>query len=842
MESIVYTILRHAAGAFCDAIGGTFPIHSIDAFFAGLFSMPIAAGTLITTILTILIAALLVPLSTALGIKSGKTLIIAGAAILFLMITGTNAAFNKLRKNFFYKRRLIIPLHAARDAGLHITGFKGNGLGLLRNLSINTPRGFIISGAVFARWSQHPSVKKHLDQIATSDDPAALIASLIRKRPLPWSFIRKLKRSLKQLGKSKIITRSSFPGEDGSTTSMAGVFDSFYSEPDLASCIATLANVWGSYYSERARAARDGIPPTPAPHHLPVIVQQKIDHSVFFICCSANYLNGRLEEMLISHESRETAGLVVYNMFTKGIRTAAGSETIPFETRTVLRLVDIMQQLEASFDKPVQIEAGLAGNELYIYQVRPLTGFRPVETLTNSFIVDIADFPLTPLSRDLFGLPGTINARLAHRLSPFGLPAGTELLVEKNGRFLLDYNRMRKYINPYYLALPQFAIRSIIPALTDIFAIMTPGRLHKRFKIVDAQFSSLKTSGTASIRTYRDSVLQPLFRLQLDLFEITDSISRKYDAFFDTLFDGNPTIKALSQQLKTAPVDYPWKRMIESLRLLDPENPADVASFITRFGHWGNPEAEVAAPRLADSIAQWLQSAGSAAPAPHRHDIRNKIATEIETALSEHWRYNSFNTGIVLFRLLAGRYQSVMALREEVRDRLNRVMSAIRQTALATGKNDDVFFMTIDEIESGTYQAETIAIRKAAHRQHLDTAPEDYLPDSSPPEIREGKTVVPCLGIGIESAAGKALVTDMPVPAGPERPILIIPKPDGIYGPMLRDISALVIEKGSPLSHLVLLAREAGIPVLIAGSGISKIINSGDPVHADAAKGTLTIG
>ncbi|MEW6709124.1 MAG: PEP/pyruvate-binding domain-containing protein, partial [Candidatus Riflebacteria bacterium] len=54
-------------------------------------------------------------------------------------------------------------------------------------------------------------------------------------------------------------------------------------------------------------------------------------------------------------------------------------------------------------------------------------------------------------------------------------------------------------------------------------------------------------------------------------------------------------------------------------------------------------------------------------------------------------------------------------------------------------------------------------------------------------------------------------------------------------------ISALLIEKGSLVSHSAIVAREMGIPTIVSIPGLTERLKSGDQVRVDAGQGTITI-
>ncbi len=68
--------------------------------------------------------------------------------------------------------------------------------------------------------------------------------------------------------------------------------------------------------------------------------------------------------------------------------------------------------------------------------------------------------------------------------------------------------------------------------------------------------------------------------------------------------------------------------------------------------------------------------------------------------------------------------------------------------------------------------------------------------------------------------------------------ILVVADPRGAHHEHFDRIAGLVIDRAGPLSHLVLLAREAGIPTIL---GAAPDLEAGVEVRLDGAAGTLTV-
>ena len=71
--------------------------------------------------------------------------------------------------------------------------------------------------------------------------------------------------------------------------------------------------------------------------------------------------------------------------------------------------------------------------------------------------------------------------------------------------------------------------------------------------------------------------------------------------------------------------------------------------------------------------------------------------------------------------------------------------------------------------------------------------------------------------------------------------ILAAPRTDPGWIPLFPSISALLIEKGSILSHSAIVAREMGIPTIVGIDNLMNRLRDGDEVEVDAALGEIRI-
>jgi len=71
--------------------------------------------------------------------------------------------------------------------------------------------------------------------------------------------------------------------------------------------------------------------------------------------------------------------------------------------------------------------------------------------------------------------------------------------------------------------------------------------------------------------------------------------------------------------------------------------------------------------------------------------------------------------------------------------------------------------------------------------------------------------------------------------------ILVTPRTDPGWVPLYPSVSALLVERGSLLSHSAIVAREMGLPAIVSIKGLTKTLKSGMRVRMDGKKGTIKI-
>ena len=160
----------------------------------------------------------------------------------------------------------------------------------------------------------------------------------------------------------------------------------------------------------------------------------------------------------------------------------------------------------------------------------------------------------------------------------------------------------------------------------------------------------------------------------------------------------------------------------------------------------------------------------------------------------------------------------------------------------------DIFYLSSSEIEGlisgNAISPELINERKAAYRAHRCTLPLATADTNAVPtcETKASPTaVLSCQATMNARVEGYAWIAGKDPKPDQESIILIVAHERALpIMPYLSQIQALVIDNGSPYSHLAITTREYGIPAFYNTKHACSIAN-GQKIVLDGASGTLTM-
>lgn len=289
-----------------------------------------------------------------------------------------------------------------------------------------------------------------------------------------------------------------------------------------------------------------------------------------------------------------------------------------------------------------------------------------------------------------------------------------------------------------------------------------------------------------------------------------------------------------------------------------------VDDYIDRYGYRSLDELKLETPDLREdpsSLFVMLRSALPDAPLGRRDEADEYLDAHLGGLRR------------MIYEKLRSKTSRSLANRERLRFCRTRAFGMVKRMLRALGRDlaarglldefSDVFYLRLDELR-GCYEGDTdtgtlkdlVAQRKAQRvRDSRLVAPSRFVtrgPLFSATELAqqgwvpitatdaaEPGTILPGTPSASGVVEGRAVVVDEPrdVAGG----ILVAYRTDPGWVAALPSASALVIERGSPLTHVAIIARELGVPTVVQVRDVTKLVRTGMRLIVDGTQGTVTV-
>ncbi|MFI7665928.1 phosphoenolpyruvate synthase [Nocardia sp. NPDC049526] len=301
-----------------------------------------------------------------------------------------------------------------------------------------------------------------------------------------------------------------------------------------------------------------------------------------------------------------------------------------------------------------------------------------------------------------------------------------------------------------------------------------------------------------------------------------------------------------------------------------------IDNYIDRYGYRSLDELKLETPDLREDPASlfiMLRSAIGRVGEAAQHS-RSAEADEYLDANLRGFRRR-------IYERLRGKVNRCAAHRERLRFCRTRAFGMVKRMIRVMGRDlvargvidefDDVFALTVQELRgcyddsavssdpqavAGGGLRDLVAARKAQRARdaelvaparfvtsgptfgRAELARQGWVPVTETPAATVG-TVLPGTPSASGIVEGAAVVVDEPrdVAGG----ILVAYRTDPGWVAALPSASALVIERGSPLTHVAIVARELGVPTVVQVKDLTKKIRSGMGIRVDGTNGTVTV-
>jgi len=218
------------------------------------------------------------------------------------------------------------------------------------------------------------------------------------------------------------------------------------------------------------------------------------------------------------------------------------------------------------------------------------------------------------------------------------------------------------------------------------------------------------------------------------------------------------------------------------------------------------------------------------------------------------------------YRALLGEAQTFTRMRESSKANWVRCDRLLRKPTLELGRRfverglieqrDDIFWLLVSEVEEAAGGGDAMTLRAAPARRRKESQRLDglELPEvfalpvqaTAKAAVQTGATTLQGMPVSAGTASGPARVVlsaesaeEVELEPGE---VLVAPYTDAPWTPLFVPAAAVVVETGGILSHAATVAREFGIPAVVAVKGATQLIKTGQMVTVDGMTGTVTLG
>ncbi len=743
-----------------------------------------------------------------------------------------------------------------------------------------------------------------------------------------------------------VAVRSSATAEDLPGASFAGQQETYLNIRGADAVLAAVKQCWASLWTARAIAyrARQGI--TPDSVALAVVVQQLVFADASGVAFTANPVNGRRDELMITATwglgEAIVGGLVtpdtlIVNKKTGAVLNRETSEkqvmTVRTETGTDerqvpphLRKAPVLSDLQASrlaklgveieqlYAAPMDIEWTLADGAFAIVQARPITSL-PEPAQPEVALEWVRSNPKSLMARGSFAefVPDPVSPLFATLAIPIAEKESQLLManflgVKEEDSYLFDI--VNGYVYVGMIMNAKWIWKTLTQSIGMSVKLIKSGR--ERWAVVLRKIRAAVQKWQVDLTTLTApellSGVREIFQATAEYYTVAQSgpigaapmseiaFSRFYHSLVKGKADPAPSIFLLG--LETIPLRAEkslydlsmWVKEQAGLAEYIQQTPAeDVCSalnmdpipaplageFAQRFtahqAAYGHTlyDLDFARPVPADdprpvveTMKAYLSGQGISpyerqrAQVERREQAEQAIVRRLDP-LRKKW-----------FTKLLHWAQSCSPDREDCiadlglgHPQMRKLLAELGRRLAAGGaiiQAEDVYWLEAKELdelaaalEEGaglTFMNDQVELRKANWRRVREVTPPATLPEKSwmskifVHDNPEGSTLK-----GYAASAGKvtarACVMRGPEDFGKMRPgdVIVAVTTTPAWTPLFALASAVVTDIGGPLSHSSIVAREYGIPAIMATGVASKRIQHGQMITVDGTAGVVTL-
>lgn len=785
----------------------------------------------------------------------------------------------------------LCPLSELSESTLARVGGKARSLAQLIAWGLPVPDGFVVTTEAYAEHAGRADLLRQLAPFLENRDyrgAASAATQLITKAPLTNELDAEIIAAWCDLGSPPVAVRSSATAEDLANASFAGQHDSFLEITELDKLINAVKRCWASLWSERAIRYRAERGITPDSVTMAVVVQRMVPATAAGVMFTVDPLSQRRDRMLL--EVVPGLGEALVSGRTRGETctldrsTAKLRPTSPpprlLSPQQLQELGQLALQVETRAGCPQDIEFALADGRIALLQARPITTLAEVVPILPP--PSLMDRRVQTLTLERYTIaPRPLDTAVFVRMVGAAAYAAEQFGVVINAEAHADFRRTLWH-QQYRLPRSRMTLRTLLHPVLSLrllredwmsWWLKGPRKTFEQFSepvdltqlgdavLFDRAFAILSAWEEPTNRRFyatcavdAEKWLQLLVALAVGRKASTRTMGQLLSGIATPTSEANSALWELSRLARSDTATLAAFRR-DDWAGVPPQSAFSIAlrDFFSRFGHRESGGFYLSAP-------SWRHD-----PKPVRQILRTLIDVEQRPATSdtahgearalvEHrlrripWLRRRFATLLEQVRMLH-------LFREISHFDLTRPLDALQSIAAELGHRlhargyaettDDVFYLTFDEARdwlltsppTGTNPKDFIAKRRATYRLVNARWQANRPQPKTRGSIFRGTAASPGRARGIARIVLDEMQFDRLRPGE----ILVCPHSNPSWTPLFLTAAAVVSDTGGAASHAAIVAREYGLPAVLAVTGATQLIRDGQQIEVDGDRGLVSL-
>lgn len=286
--------------------------------------------------------------------------------------------------------------------------------------------------------------------------------------------------------------------------------------------------------------------------------------------------------------------------------------------------------------------------------------------------------------------------------------------------------------------------------------------------------------------------------------------------------------------------------------------------YLHRYGDRCMNELKLEEPNFRDDPARLIRIIAAAVENPPKtaQGIGTRADAEDRLARLPLFRRSTIKWILGYARRHVRNRENMRFARTRLFGLVRRILNALGTQWVSAGVLEhaaDIYYLSIGEIwdfVEGTAVTQNLqglaALRRAEYDRHQEISQPDRFQTFGVPYLAEPQDLLARVHHdkdamkGTSCCSGKVrararVVTNVDNTTNLAGDILVAERTDPGWVFIFPSASGILVERGSPLSHSAIVARELGIPTIVNIPGLTTLVHTGDLLEMDGGQGTLRV-